>query len=152
MKTQQPVSSDADTRALIANFKNFYRNLVAVPLDDISDIYTQNIHFIDPVHAIDGVAELRAYMDALCSNLTSGRFEFLDEVVKSGTAYIKWNMHFVHPKLGGQQITVRGISHIQFTDRIYFHEDVYDLGEMLYLQVPLIGPVNRWLKNRLKGI
>lgn len=142
---------DVDPLVLIGDFKNFYRNLTQVPLDDIGDIYAQDIHFIDPVHEIDGVAELRAYMDALCTNLTSGRFEFLDEVVLPGKAYIKWNMHFMHPRLGSRQISVRGISHIQFSDRIYFHEDVYDLGEMLYLQVPVIGRVNRWLKNQLQG-
>ena len=58
-------------------------------------------------------------------------------------------MHFRHPKLGSKLIDVRGVSHLKWTDKIDFHEDFYDMGAMLYEQVPLIGSVTQWLKQRL---
>ena len=58
-------------------------------------------------------------------------------------------MVFAHPKLGSKPVFVRGISHIEFSDRIDFHEDSYDLGEMLYDHVPVLGSGTRWLKRRL---
>lgn len=151
MNTTMVKPDHQNSQLLIQNFKDFYRNLKRVPLDDIAAIYSNEVRFIDPVHEIYGNDSLRAYMESLCQNLTEGRFEYLDELVSVDSAYIKWNMHFSHPKLGNKQITVRGVSHIQFDDRIYYHEDVYDLGEMLYLKVPVIGSVNAWLKNNLKG-
>jgi hypothetical protein len=58
-------------------------------------------------------------------------------------------MHFKHPKLGNRLISVRGVSHLQISDKIDFHEDFYDMGAMLYEQLPLLGNVTRWLKLRL---
>lgn len=151
MNTTTVKPEHQNSQLLMQKFKDFYKDLKQVPLDDVADIYSNEVRFIDPVHEIFGNDSLRAYMESLCKNLTAGRFEYLDELVSVDSAYIKWNMHFLHPKLGNKQITVRGVSHIQFDDRIYYHEDVYDLGEMLYLKVPVIGSINGWLKNNLKG-
>lgn len=151
MNTTSVNTERQNNEVLMKKFKDFYKDLKQVPLDDIGSIYSEEVRFVDPVHEIFGNDSLRAYMETLCQNLTVGRFEYLDELVSVDRAYIKWNMHFVHPKLGNKNITVRGVSHIQFNDRIYFHEDIYDLGEMLYLKVPVIGSINSWLKNNLKG-
>ena len=151
MNTNTVNEAKHDTDVLMRRFKDFYRDLKQVPLDDIAALYSEDVKFVDPVHEINGNDTLRSYMETLCQNLTNGRFEYLDEMVGAERAYIKWNMRFVHPKLGGKVISVRGISHIRFNDRIYFHEDVYDLGQMLYQHVPVIGGINTWLKNNLKG-
>jgi hypothetical protein len=58
-------------------------------------------------------------------------------------------MHFRHPGLGDRLISVRGVSHLQINDKIDYHEDFYDMGAMLYEQLPLIGTVTRWLRLRL---
>ena len=136
-------------QAIVANFKGFYADLVNIPLEDIDQIYAQNTVFKDPVHQMNDIAQLHTYMSELCKNLSSGRFEYLDQLVGDGVAYIKWNMHFVHPKLGDETIVVRGMSHIEFNDRITYHEDVYDIGEMLYEHLPVIGKVTQFFKRRL---
>ena len=151
MNVQQVNETSTTTDVLMRRFKAFYQDLKQVPLDDIASIYANDVRFVDPVHEITGNDSLRSYMETLCQNLLKGRFEYLDELVGTDSAYIKWNMHFVHPRLGSDVITVRGITHIAFNDRIYFHEDVYDLGQMLYLHVPVVGRINGWLKNNLKG-
>jgi ketosteroid isomerase-like protein len=133
----------------ISRFKDFYRNLHQTDLSRITDIYDDSVVFRDPVHSLKGVADLHAYMSDLCENLSSCRFEYLDQVVEEGAAFIKWDMHFSHKSLGGDVISVRGISHIQFRDKIYYHEDTYDMGALLYENVPLLGGITRWLKGRL---
>ena len=134
---------------LIIRFKDFYSDFVAMDLDQITRIYSDNVLFRDPIHEVRGAAELRAYFADMGANVPMCRFEFLDQLVGDGTAYIKWNMHFQHPRLGSAPIRVRGISQLQFEDRIYFHEDVYDLGAMLYEHLPVLGLTTRWLKRRL---
>ena len=85
----------------------------------------------------------------MSASTTSMRFEYLDELVDHDTAYIKWCMYFSHKRLGSKVIEVRGISHITFAERVTYHEDVYDLGQMIYENLPLIGSTTKWLKKRL---
>ncbi len=148
----QPLAKETTvdaTTALIERLKSFYADLSDMPMDQIHRIYDKDVLFKDPVHEIRGIDALHAYMNAMCSELTEGRFEFLDQHIGMSDAYIKWHMHFRHPKLRSGMITVRGVSHLQFSDRIYYHEDIYDMGEMLYEHLPMLGGVTRWLKRRL---
>lgn len=134
---------------LIESFKAFYKDVKHPQLDKIDDIYANDVLFKDPVHELRGVEVLHSYLSEMSMNVRNGRFEYLDQIISDGTAYIKWNMHFIHPKLGTKTITVRGMSQVQFNDRIYFHEDVYDLGQLIYEHVPVLGSVVKGLKKRL---
>lgn len=134
---------------LINQFKDFYRELQCADLGALAAIYSDDVLFQDPVHKVRGLVALEDYMASLCANLTECRFEYLDELVAQGNAYIKWDMHFRHARLGKRLITVRGATHIQFNERIDFHEDIYDMGAMLYEHLPLLGYATRYLKRQL---
>ncbi len=135
--------------AVIERFKGFYRDLSQLQVPEFDKIYADDVIFRDPVHEIRGAADLLGYMEALCERVEFCQFEYLDELVTADKAYIKWNMNFRHPSLGQATHTVRGVSHIQFSDRVYYHEDVYDMGQMLYEHLPVLGGATRWLKRRL---
>ena len=36
-----------------------------------------------------------------------------------------------------------------YLDKVYYQQDQYDLGAMIYEHIPVIGPVVRFLKRRL---
>ncbi|NHN36099.1 nuclear transport factor 2 family protein [Pseudomaricurvus alcaniphilus] len=134
---------------LLDEFKALYRELGPVNTRSFNRVYHDNVKFKDPVHEVHSAASLLTYMEDMCQTLDFCKFEYLDELVAADAAYIKWNMNFRHPRLGDKTHTVRGMSHIQFDDRIYFHEDVYDLGQMVYEHVPVLGGMTRWVKARL---
>lgn len=134
---------------LIERFKAFYQDVKSPQLNKIESIYANDVRFRDPVHEFSGIDDLYAYLASMCENVAFGRFEYLDQLVGENRAYIKWNMYFQHPKLGKETIVVRGMTQIQFNERIFYHEDSYDLGEMLYERVPALGFVVRKLKQRL---
>lgn len=134
---------------VVDRFKQFYRDLSKVRVDQFSKVYAEKIIFRDPVHELRGAGDVLGYIEALCERVELCQFEYLDELVSDGKAYIKWNMNFRHPSLGKEVHTVRGMSHIEFNDLIHYHEDVYDLGEMLYEHLPLLGAATRYLKRRL---
>ncbi len=134
---------------LIERFKNYFRILHESDLSELRELYSDQIIFKDPVHEIRGLVELEDYFTSMCADLTDCRFEYLDEAVTESTAYIKWIMHFKHPRLGNRLISVRGVSHLKIGDKIDYHEDFYDMGAMLYEQLPLLGNVTRWLRLRL---
>lgn len=134
---------------LLTRFKDYYRDLLAADLAALDEIYSVDILFKDPIHEIKGLACLQDYFASLCGNLVECRTEYLDQLVSQNSAYIKWIMHFRHPRLGNSLISIRGISHLCFDQRIFFHEDSYDMGAMLYEHLPLLGPVVRLLRRRL---
>ena len=135
--------------ALIESFKCGYQDLLKTDCSQLDLFYAQDLLFKDPIHEIRGLVALEDYLINLSSELQECRFEYLDQLISDQAAYIKWVMHFRHPKLGSKLNDVRGVSHLKWTDKIDFHEDFYDMGAMLYEQVPLIGSVTQWLKQRL---
>jgi hypothetical protein len=135
--------------SLIERFKTYFRVLHEADLSRLREIYREQIVFRDPVHEMRSLVQLEDYFTSLCSDLSECRFEYLDEMISERSAYLKWVMHFKHPKLGNRLISVRGVSHLKFGEKIEYHEDFYDMGAMLYEQLPVLGNVTRWLKLRL---
>jgi hypothetical protein len=134
---------------LLESFKSSFKDLKKADWSQLGNFYADNILFRDPVHELRGLVTLEDYFNTLCADLIVCRFEFLDQVVDDHSAYLKWIMHFRHPRLGNEIIDVRGVSHLRWTDKIEFHEDFYDMGAMLYERLPVLGNVTRWLKLRL---
>ncbi|UCH39774.1 MAG: nuclear transport factor 2 family protein [Gammaproteobacteria bacterium] len=136
-------------KPFLVRFKDYFKVLHDSDLSQLGSIYDDRIVFKDPVHEIRGLVELEDYFTSMCADLSDCRFEYLDELVNDDAAYIKWLMHFKHPKLGNRLISVRGVSHLKIAEKIEYHEDFYDMGAMLYEQLPLLGNVTRWLRLRL---
>lgn len=136
---------------VLDRFKDTFRDLTKADWSQLDDIYAENILFKDPVHEIKGLVAVEDYFSNMCTDLLECRFEYLDQVTSDSTAYLKWVMHFKHPRLGPDTIDVRGVSHIRWTEKIEYHEDFYDMGAMLYERLPIVGGVTRWLKLRLVG-
>jgi len=134
---------------LVERFKTYFKVLHEADLSELRELYAEQVVFKDPVHEMRGLVELEDYFTSVCSDLSECRFEYLDEMVAEQSAYVKWIMHFKHPRLGKRLISVRGVSHLKFGDKIEYHEDFYDMGAMLYEQLPLLGNVTRWLRLRL---
>jgi esterase/lipase superfamily enzyme len=135
---------------IIDLFKHSYQDMTLMDLSKLDRIYSDTILFKDPVHEVRGLVALQDYLADVSSNIDECRFEFLDEMLSESGAYLKWNMHFRHPKLAsGKLLSVRGVSQIHFGERIFYHEDIYDMGAMVYEHVPIVGGLTRWLKGRL---
>ena len=131
--------------------KRFYENKDYTDLSLLDEIYCNDIIFQDPLHKIAGLTNLRDYMADMYENVEECRFEYLDQVTSGSKAYIKWNMHFRHPKFSNKLISVRGVSQLHFDEKVTFHEDIYDLGEMIYENLPLFGSVIRLVKRTVAG-
>lgn len=136
--------------ALINDFKDFYRRPSIAELENIDRIYTQDVEFRDPVHTINGRLALKTYLRGLYAGAREMGFTYLEEQIGENTASITWNMRFSHKRLNkGHPIDVKGVTLVRFTDRVYYHEDYYDLGAMLYQHVPVLGGLIRWINKRL---
>ncbi len=136
---------------LLAEFKSFYQDGKETDLDRLDRIYTQDIEFHDPIHKIQGILALKSYIKSLYAKSEKIEFEYTDEVNSENCASIAWLMHFQHPSIAnGKAISLRGNTLIRFTDRIYYQEDFYDLGAMIYQHVPVLGKLVQFVNSRLR--
>ncbi len=137
--------------ALLDEFCQYYAELDQKPLTDLGQIYSDDIEFCDPVHCVHGIATFIRYFEEMMQQVQRCRFDIEQVVEQDQEAYVRWVMNFQHPRLnGGQLISVPGVSHLRFADKIYYHCDYYDLGAMLYERIPLLGALVKGVKKRLK--
>ena len=137
---------------VLDNFRALYENSSMLTREQLETIYEPGIVFRDPVHRIEGLEALSEYMHTMYTNVEQCNFTYLDEIVSDNRAMVKWDMEFRHKRLrGGKSIVVRGATIVEFRDLIYSHEDIFDLGSMIYENVPFVGAQVRFLKQRLEA-
>lgn len=135
-----------------AFFASTFAELDRHNLHRLTEIYSADIHFTDPLHDVQGLEAMRAYFEQMYANVTSIDFDFHQCVsVSESQALLRWTMTFCHPKLKkGQPIKIDGCSYIFFhNQRVSRHIDYYDAGALLYEHIPVMGGIIRWLKGRL---
>lgn len=136
--------------------------------EQLAAVYSQDIVFTDPAHSIHGLPALCAYLNHQYSNVTHCHFiatgewatgEWVSGQTDSEAClFLQWDMQVRHPKLnGGRMITINGLSQLQCrlqtdgSQRIVLHRDYFDLGQLLYENVPILGALNRRLKQGMSS-
>lgn len=134
----------------IKAFQTMYQRLDASNLELLHDWYHQDVTFIDPIHEIKGLDALKSYFKGMYSNVEQIEFIYQWQVAQGNHLAIGWQMRFSHTKLNaGKTIKVDGVTHLEVKeDKILMHRDYFDLGAMLYEQIPLLGRVVRAVKSR----
>ncbi len=130
---------------------DIYSRLDKQNLTLLHHIYHPQVVFQDPLHQVHGLSALEDYFLQLYSNVQRCDFEF-DTLAQSGDeGFLTWTMLLQHPRLNsGNALKVHGASHLRFRDAlVIYHRDYFDLGEMLYERLPILGSVIRWLKGRM---
>ncbi|WP_417614764.1 nuclear transport factor 2 family protein [Oceanisphaera sp.] len=134
----------------LAVFCREYQRLSGDNLQVLRDIYAPHICFRDPAHHIQGIDDLTSYFEGLFSQVQHCRFNIEQVMEQDGEAFVRWQMMFAHPRLnGGREVMLPGVSHLRFVEQVESHQDYFDLGAMLYEQIPVLGGVIKTLKRRL---
>lgn len=138
------------TTALIDDFCRVYKGLDKNNLSQLGLVYSDNINFIDALHNLKGLEKLNEYFTHLYGHLLYCDFNIAEVIEDQGQASVVWTMKYAHPKINkGNAIYVDGCSHLKFNEKIYYHRDFLDMGQMLYEHIPLLGGVIRVVKNRV---
>lgn len=140
-------------KALIS-VKSVFENLDYKNLDKLDSVYHLSCRFQDPVVLLNSRDELKRHLHHQYSGAQYARFRYTGDIVdlESKQAVIQWEMDFAHNYLNrGREITTPGVSVLQWNDDelITFHRDHYDVSQMLFEQIPLVGGLFSKLKARL---
>ncbi|ATG73314.1 transcriptional regulator [Zobellella denitrificans] len=134
----------------LSAFCELYRRLGPDGLAGLRQVYAEEVHFCDPAHDLHGLEALVDYFAGLFTHVGQCRFDIEQVMEQQGEAFVRWQMVFSHPRLnGGRAVQVPGVSHLRFGERVHYHRDYFDLGALLYEQVPVLGALIRALKRRL---
>ena len=137
---------------ILERLVDFYQTFDLAAISRLGDVYSDQITFEDPIRRIEGLAALQEYFSSLMQHVRSCRFVVLRYETTARSGFVEWEMYFSHAALNrGAAIKVNGVTVLSFDDKITYHRDYFDLGEMLYEHVPVMGVATRHLKRRLQS-
>jgi limonene-1,2-epoxide hydrolase len=133
----------------IKKFESFYTDLASMKVDELPSLYSNDVVFIDPIAEHRGIDSVVTYFDNLLRNAKYCTFNIHN--IKSAGEHdhvVTWQMRFTSSKMNnGNPISVDGITLLEIVDnKICYHRDYYDLGQMIYEHIPLLG----WFTKKIK--
>lgn len=139
---------------VLERFSSLYRSLTTESVDKLGDVYAPNALLVDPIGSHEGLDAIKHYFANLLENNQSCQFVIERQTLNDNQGFVVWTMIYQHPKLAsGATLKLNGISELRTEhDLIVYQRDYYDLGEMIYEHIPMLGFVVRKIKQRLKGI
>jgi hypothetical protein len=119
----------------------------------LDGFYHPEVVFEDPLVRINGLERLKRYYADMYESVTAISFDFSEQIVEEDTHVAIWSMRMRFRKLNkGREVQLDGISVIRFNeeDLVVYHRDYFDVGAMVYEQVPFVGYLVRQVKKRLQ--
>ncbi|TPV53710.1 nuclear transport factor 2 family protein [Aestuariibacter sp. GS-14] len=135
-------------------FTQFYADLANVDIDDLDTIYHPETVFKDPIATHTGIESVKRYFGHLLDSTRECRFEihhFAEFAAQQSEydAIVEWTMHLVLNN-ANSPIHVDGVSLLKLkNERVIYHRDYYDMGEMVYEHIPILKRVILYIKKRL---
>ena len=131
----------------------FYKNSSKENMSLVTEFYSTDATFKDPVGEVKGAENLKKYYSSLYENLKEINFEFPRVFQDKNTVIAVWVMTIRTDSLNsGEPVKVEGNSVITFDEsgKAIDHRDYFDLGEMVYEHIPFVGFFVRKVKARLQ--
>ncbi|MEO0437654.1 MAG: nuclear transport factor 2 family protein [Pseudomonadota bacterium] len=132
-------------------FNDFYQTLDVDSLQRLGQIYHPRVTFADPVAVHQGLLALDSYFRKLLEGCEHCEFVIRSQQFGESQAFVNWTMTFRSPRLNrGGAIDVDGSSVLGIrNDRIEYQRDYYDMGAMIYEQLPILGSIVRYIRGRM---
>ncbi|MEX2475596.1 nuclear transport factor 2 family protein [Marinobacter sp.] len=141
---------DSAIPATLERFQALFNDLDAGNLHTLASVYSENVHFQDPLSSVSGLDQLTHYFAGSYANVLSCRFEFAEAIIDGENVGIAWVMHLKHKRIRkGREIQVDGMSRLVIHNgKVTSHRDYFDVGQLLYENLPVIGGAIRWLRKQ----
>ena len=140
------------SRAALQRLVEFLEELTPEAVERLETVYCADAYFRDPFNEVRGEAEVKRIFRHMFETLREPRFTIREALLDGSSAVLVWDFDFrikaLKPDLPRR---IHGASHIRFSHdgRVGYHRDYWDAAGELYAQLPVIGPLVRWLGRRL---
>ncbi|MGD8909668.1 MAG: nuclear transport factor 2 family protein [Chromatiales bacterium] len=125
----------------------WYEQLTPDRLAEIDRLYQDEATFRDPFNNVSGRRAIEAIFRHMFETTETPRFEMIDRQTRGDIAWLRW---IFKCRLKGRPIAIDGASRLIFGEdgRVAEHRDYWDATD-LFLQLPLLGTMIHFLKQRL---
>tara|TARA_B100000424_G_C22873748_1_gene465257 strand:+ start:580 stop:1125 length:546 start_codon:yes stop_codon:yes gene_type:complete len=150
---QSAFLNEASEKSLINKFTNLYKDYTSTNIENyVDDLYDQNVYFIDPVHQIGGLNNVKEYFYLMTKPIESCRFEINSISKDLNNYFVRWDMYLISKASPNKKIVTTGITHfiVNSSEKIIFHQDFWDLSS-LYDELPVISFWSKLVKERMLG-
>ncbi len=134
----------------------FFSALNKDTLSLIDSFYDPEVEFADPLGQGSGRVSLGHHYVRFFKHISKIQYEFGPIIVEGSQVSVQWTALIRHSKLNMQQeIPLRGSTWLEFggaEDKVIRFSEYFDLGELAYENLPILGFIVRRVKRFLKGI
>lgn len=130
----------------------FYQTLTPESIGRFAEFYGTGAYFKDPFNEVRGIEAIEQIFTHMFRQVDEPRFVVTEHICDAHGVILVWEFSYRARLWGrGEAQTIRGVSHLKLGSdgKIDYHRDYWDVAEELYMKVPLIGRLMRWLKNAL---
>lgn len=121
----------------------------------IDAFYDAEVEFSDPLGQGAGRLELHRHYERFFKYVSRLRYEFGPVIAEGRKVSVAWMAHFRHSRFnGGRELSLRGSTWLEFggaEDKVIRFGEYFDLGELAYENLPVLGFATRKVKNVLRG-
>lgn len=138
------MSRDPAVARLIA----YWETLSPATVSQLGDFYGADAKFQDPFNAVQGLPAITRIFHEMFERLDEPRFHIRQSVQEGRELFLIWDFTFRIKRLDPQRVrTIHGTTHLRLGEdaRVILHRDYWDAAAELYAQLPLIGPLMRFL-------
>lgn len=128
----------------------WYKTLTPDSVARTAEFYAANARFIDPFNDVHGVAAIERIFRHMFSQVEHPTFSVSGCYTGPCGAMLVWEFRFAS---GGRPVVVHGASQLIFEadGKIVHHQDFWDPAASIFMRLPLVGTILRWLYRRLEA-
>ena len=130
----------------------FFESITPESVSRFPEFYAENAWFKDPFNEVRGVETIQRIFSHMFGQVDEPRFVVSERVADANGAVLVWTFHYrSRGASNAEEYIIRGVSHLKFDadGKVAFHRDYWDTGEELYMKIPLLGALMRFLRRRL---
>lgn len=149
-----PVGNTLEPSNYIERSIQVFNQLKTDNMHILDNFYHPRVEFIDPVHKISGIQEIKKYYTHLYKNVEKIQFKFHQNFQNKENVFLSWTMTLTtKTNLLTNPIVLEGSSHIIFDPKTHlatYHRDYFDMGSLIYEQIPGLGFVIKKIKAQMQ--
>ena len=128
---------------------DWYQGLSPASLAELPELYHEQARFRDPFNDVTGQDAIAAIFSHMFENTAQPAFRVTDSQQRDDTAWVSW---VFSGRLRGRAFAVEGVTRLEFAGdgRVIEHRDYWDSAE-LYVQLPMLGTIVRFIRNRMSA-
>jgi len=127
-----------------------YENCTRETLPDLLRFYAPNATFKDPFQEVVGHAKIEEIFTKMFDQLNNPKFVIVQTLMGDQQASLLWEFQFSMKRWNTKPQKFLGVSWLYFdaNHQIKKHIDYWDPASGIYEQLPLLGPVLRFIKKK----